>query len=177
MKKQPNPALSRPAYGGGYAAAIFANSGYPVTMAHCKHGGRLTPTLGVAGSFLDGTFTIRRNGTARSSPRRAVVPPCRRVGQRWTFSSRRVCGGAVLPAVTPAHPVGGFCVQRGAARKGVWLSLLAHRLARPAASCVCKGLVRSSVLPAGVRVRPGVFWPCPCASGDGLTWQIGMPCP
>jgi len=61
MKKQPNPALSRPAYGGGYAAAIFANSGYPVTMAHCKHGGRLTPTLGVRGIFLDGTFTIQGN--------------------------------------------------------------------------------------------------------------------
>ena len=68
-------------------------------------------------------------------------------------------------------------MQRGVASKGVWLSLLAHWLARPAAPCVSKGLVRSSVLPDGVRVRLGVFWPYPCANGDGLTWQTGEALP
>ncbi len=82
-----------------------------------------------------------------------------------------------MPALTPARPVGGFCVQRGVARRGIRLSLLAHRLARPATSCVCKGLVRSSVLPDGVRVRLGVFWPCPYANGDGLARQTGEALP
>jgi len=105
------------------------------------------------------------------------LPPAVGSASRASFSPRDVYGGAALPAVTPARRVGGFCVQRGVASKGVGLSLLAHRLARPAAPCVSKGLVRSSVLSAGLRVRPRVFQPCPCASGDGLAQQIMRPCP
>ena len=63
-----------------------------------------------------------------------------------------------MPAVTPACPVSGFCVQRDVASKGVGFSLLAHRLPRPAPRrASAKDSSGQALCPLGFRSGQGCF--------------------
>ena len=90
-----------------------------------------------------------------------------------------ICGGVVLPAVTPAYRVGGFCVQRGVASRGRFQPAPpAHpRFFIPRRASARDSSGQASCLP-GFRYGRGCFGRGRApARGGGLACQIGMPCP
>ena len=143
-------------------------------MAHCKHGGRLTPTLGVAGSFLVGTFTNKGNWRGlKVHPGARRLPPAAGLASdglfhHGVFAARLSCppsrplirsAGSVCNGVLPARAQGFRSLLTGL------LVLPRHASARDSSSQApcppgfgsgrgCSGRVRAPVV-TGLRGKSG----------------------
>ena len=60
MKQAPNPALSRPAFGGGVSGAKFANLGYTEIVLESRKDGGLRPLAGPYCAALAAAHPQRR---------------------------------------------------------------------------------------------------------------------